>query len=180
MKIKLLSQNCFLASHPLVLPYFVRSTLIKHQVHSDLFSQELLVASKAPLSEFARRVNERALPGEFYSVEAAGLAGVKCLMEVKDFTGEFMDTRCLHDLSQDTTWFKHATLYSLPLSRQPNSPYPRMPLENEGKDAFAEARYLLDYLNVEVPTDFDFRVCTGTLRGYQAEVIAKCNTVASH
>ena len=127
MKIKLLSQNCFLASHPLVLPYFVRSTLIKHQVHSDLFSQELLVASKAPLSEFARRVNERALPGEFYSVEAAGLAGVKCLMEVKDFTGEFMDTRCLHDLSQDTTWFKHATLYSLPLSRQPNSPYPACP-----------------------------------------------------
>lgn len=175
MKIKLLSQNCFLVNHPLALPYFVRSTLIKHQAHSDSFGKELLDAIAAPLSEFARRVNEGELPGEFYSVEAAGLAGLRCLMKINDFTGEFLDSRCLRDLSRDTTWYKHATLYSLPLSRQPDRPYPRVPLENETTGAFVEARHLLDYLGVEVPPDFDFRACTGTLRGYQAEVIARCN-----
>ena len=49
MKIRLLSQNCFLANHPLVLPYFVRSALIKHQAHSDSFGKELLDAIAAPL-----------------------------------------------------------------------------------------------------------------------------------
>lgn len=175
MKIKLLSQNCFLVNHPLALPYFVRSTLIKHQAHSDSFGKELLDAIAAPLSEFARRVNERKLPGEFYSVEAAGLAGLSCIMKIDDFTGEFLDMHCLRELSRDTTWYNHTTLYSLPLSCQPGKSYPRVPLGNETTGAFAEARHLLDYLEVEVPPDFDFRACTGTLRGCQPEAISKCN-----
>lgn len=179
MKIKLLSQNCFLANHPLVLPYFVRSTLINHQAYSDLFGKGLLDAVKAPLSEFARKVNERELPGEFYSVEAAGLAGITCLMEIKDFTGEFLDTRYLSNLRQDTMRFKHTTLYTMPLSHQPNRPCLHVPLENEASGVFAEARHVLNYLGVEVPEDFDFQVCTGRLQGYQAELIARCNAGAS-
>lgn len=175
MKIKLLSQNCFLVNHPLALPYFVRSALIKHQPHSDSFSKELLNAIEAPLSEFTRRVNERKLPGEFYSVEAAGLAGLNCIMKIDDFTGEFLDMHCLRDLSRNTTWYKHATLYSLPLSCQPGKPYSRVPLGGKTAGAFAETYHLLDYLGVEVPPDFDFWACTGTLQGYQPEVIAKCN-----
>jgi len=174
----LMTQGCFLASHPKVLPYFVRSALIQHQAYSEDFGPELKSYVDMSLNKFAKEVKTGGLPNEFYSTEAAGLPMLDMTHKTHLIMGMFYNLRTMETVQASFGWvdagrgdcsetYKHETLYTIPWLKQPIQPF-RM------KDSFpyktsievlSEIKANLHSMQIEVPDDFPFQEYTGVLKG---------------
>lgn len=174
----LMTQGCFWASHPDVLPYFVRSALIQHQAYFSDFTPELRDCVALPINEFADRVVAGKLPEEFRSTEAAGLAVLDGVQKTKVLMGMFYSLQLLEttqvkfnwvDVDQErcTSVLRHKILYTIPSLKQPIQPITSKLCSpyKDVNEVSTEIKGILQSMAVEFPENFPFQAYTGILKG---------------
>lgn len=166
---------CLILSAPEILPYIVRSSLLKDgEVDGDIFenAEEILAALDLPLDEFEEEAGAGALPEDFFDSSAAE---------------EFSDTeRCFWmdgeinflpiprlippgaQNPSDKAWFakyNHLDTLVYFFQKQPCI-FSDEPSYKDGDELIAAAKAFLAEIGVEMPEDFPYWKVIGTVQPY--------------